>query len=144
MAISMLCTGKNTTPELRETVCIVRGQVKSFVPLPGSISSFLDSVHNINQHLQEVFHQILFSMNDPSITRCVAGRQAGRQTPSVVFGRQRPCFCDRFNGRMMKRNRELIYIPLFRRRRRFSVQIGRKTVHKLMLIISTILFIKIL
>ena len=71
----------------------------------------------------------------------MCGRQAGRQTPSVVFGRQRPCFCDRFNGRMMKRNRELICISLFGGG--FQWVLGGKTVHKLLLICAMILLIKI-
>ena len=60
---------------------------------------------------------------------------------TVVSGCQGACFCDRLNGRMMKRNRELICISLFGGG--FQWVLGGKTVHKLLLICAMILLIKI-
>ena len=89
----------------------LNGQV-IFAPPPPPPPPLL--IQSINQHLREEFHQILclslpLQLNDPSITRCVAGCAA----PNVVYGCQGQCFCDRFNGLMMNRNREHICILPF-------------------------------
>ena len=116
--VKLISTGHNTIPskELFETSTLNRGLKRKEShnscctlhcrPIYSTLPNFSEQrilflppplilIQSINQHLQGEFHQILFSlfpqqMNDPSITRCVAGRQARRplwpsKVPEAMF-----------------------------------------------------------